>query len=266
MLDKELIKTRFEKALGGYSAHADVQRQVAVRLLDLISEYLGTGSRDYAGNGPSSGNLAGSAASFPGRILEIGCGDGLLTRMLAGRLVPETMFVNDLCPSAGKFVDGIPGLTFLPGDAETIAFPRPVDMIVSGSTVQWFSDLSAFFAKCASVLSPGGLLALSTFGPDNFREFSELEGAGLEYHGADELGDMLSAHFGNVSVVQEHLSMEFASPSDVLRHLSDTGVAGIRREKWTRGRYADFVRRYAEQFGCPAGVTLTWHPVWAMAW
>ncbi|MDE6872056.1 MAG: malonyl-ACP O-methyltransferase BioC [Bacteroidales bacterium] len=252
MLDKELIRTRFTRSMGSYSAMADVQHLVADRLVDMVFAD-SPGCMDEAGGNPWR------------RVLEIGCGDGLLTRRIVSRIKPDVLVANDLCDSAGQFVSVLPGVEFIPGDAESVCFPENMDMIISGSTVQWLSDLPAFFARCAASLSPGGVMAFSTFGPDNLKEFSVLEGAGLDYCRPDELERMVSAHFCGISVADEHIVMKFSSPADVLRHLKGTGVTGIRREAWTKGRYSEFVGKYSEKFSCGDGVTLTYHPVWVMA-
>ena len=50
---------------------------------------------------------------------------------------------------------------------------------------------------------------------------------------------------------------------DVLRHLKDTGVTGIRPCHWTRKKLADFSMRYAGRYAAPdGGVTLTYHPIY----
>ena len=45
-----------------------------------------------------------------------------------------------------------------------------IDLIVSNATLQWCNDLGATFAECLRVLSPGGLLMFTTFGPDTLQE------------------------------------------------------------------------------------------------
>lgn len=259
-----------------YSANADVQRQVAEELLRLLSGAAMRQENKAAEGELLSGAAAGSellsgavCVAEPEqnfrRVLEIGCGDGLLTRPFVGQFHPDKMTVNDLCHSAERFVSDLPGVEFVAGDAENMQFEGPFDLILSGSTLQWFSDLPAFFAKCSGLLAPDGILAFSTFGPDNLKEFAALEGTGLEYPGTEELKAMLSVNFANVSIVQDHIVMVFRSPAEVLRHLKNTGVTGVRKEAWTKGRYAEFIRRYGEMFATEGGVTLTWHPIWAVA-
>ena len=62
---------------------------------------------------------------------------------------------------------------------------------------------------------------------------------------------------------EEHTTLTFSSPKDVLQHLKQTGVTGIRRETWTKGQLIDFIADYARLFTTPDGqVTLTYHPIY----
>ena len=70
----------------------------------------------------------------------------------------------------------------------------------------------------------------------------------------------------SLGVTEENtVRLEFASPMDVLRHLKDTGVTGLKKEPWTRGRLESFCRRYAEEFPAAShsgdAVRLTYHPM-----
>jgi len=73
----------------------------------------------------------------------------------------------------------------------------------------------------------------------------------------------LSAEYQIVYSREEKLKLSFASPLEVLKHLKETGVTGIRRQSWTRGELDDFCRRYREQYTAPDGtVPLTYHPIY----
>lgn len=226
-----------------YDRNADVQDNMAGHLVDLVRHV------------PS------------GRVMEIGCGTGLMTRRLVSDLHPERLWLNDLCPSAEMFVADMlgTGVEFIAGDAESIVFPGGLDMIVSSATVQWFDDLKAFFAKCSDALTDGGVLAFSTFGKDNLKEIQAVEGRGLEYYGKDELVESLESMF-DVAVAEEcDVRMDFHSPLDVVRHLKETGVTGLGKEKWTRGKLMSFSRRYEELFSDGMSVPLTYNPIWIVA-
>lgn len=107
------------------------------------------------------------------RVLELGCGTGLLTRRLRA-VIGGDWVITDLAPAMVEatraHIDG--AATFLVMDAEQ---PKdglgPFDLIVSNLAAQWFSDLDTTLARLTALLAPGGHLALSTLGADTFREW-----------------------------------------------------------------------------------------------
>lgn len=256
--DKELIRSRFDRAMETYQANAGVQDMMAERLMDMVAL---EGRRQ-------SGNLSQNIDKrIYGQVLEVGCGTGLLTRRIVGRFRPEMLWLNDLCPSAERYIPESPevSVSFFAGDAETVDFPEGLDLIMSSATVQWFDDLPAFFSKCADALKPGGLIAFSTFGSRNLMEIAGTTGAGLEYYDMTGLMELLDERFEVLAPDEDIIRLEFSTPMDVLRHLRETGVTGISREKWTRGRMMDFVHRYEEMYGDGKCVPLTYNPIWIVA-
>ena len=255
MIDKELVHRRFSRALGTYSGNASVQADTAVKLLAMLPE------RQWS------------------RIFEIGCADGLLTRMLlgldsagrsgidqnsTGRSGFEKFFVNDLCEESAAYISDVleSGAEFIPGDAETIVFPENIDLLISASTIQWMTDLKSFLAKCASCLVPGGVMALSTFGPENLREIRRITGEGLDYYDVETLKVLLPESVELVAIEQELVVEHFPSPFDVLRHLKLTGVNSLSGRRWSKSSLEAFVADYNSLSTNPSGkVPLTFHPI-----
>lgn len=247
--DKELLRRRFAKNLGTYDSLAEVQRAVAER---LAGEIVACG-----------GDLTVR------RGVELGAGTGFLTRHLV-RLFPgaEWLF-NDLVPGSGGFLPQGDNIRFLPGDGEALTRTLPVDsydLIASASTVQWFDDLPGFLGCAGGALRRGGLLALSTFGPENFREITMTTGRGLEYYSLRELEELFCG--GGMQVVHAREWMVqrcYRSPMEVLRHLRLTGVNAVAEERWTHGRLRRFEEEYLRLFAADipvdGGVTLTFHPM-----
>lgn len=206
------------------------------------------------------------AAAHPAEsVLELGAGTGFLTRHLRRIYPAAKLTVNDLTPKAAKYLDPLlQGATYdyLWGDAETTPFPARYDLVASSSTMQWFDAPGAFIAKCAAHTLPGGVLALSTFGPDNFREIRAAAGRGLEYYDADQIGEMLkNSEYELLTMNEFRTELRFDAPADVLRHIKATGVSGTGYFCWTAGRLREFDARYRRDFSTPEGVTLTYHPI-----
>ncbi len=248
--DKELLRRRFSRNLNTYDTLATVQRTIADRLGDILSH------RD-----PAAVN----------RGIEIGAGTGFLTRHLT-RLFPATQWtVNDLVPESRDFLPATTGtsipVSFAPGDGEAIPLPSGrYDLIASASTVQWFDNLPDFIARAARSLAPEGILAVSTFGPENFREITAATGQGLEYYPLSGLVSILNANGLQPLIKEEWIERQhYPTPTDVLRHLRLTGVNAVAAERWTHSRLrrfeADYRKAYTIEENGTECVTLTFHPI-----
>ena len=247
IIDKSLVAARFEKSIPTYDDEAVVQRSVAHKLASLLEACLRLPA---------------------GRLLEIGCGTGFLSRELLQRLRPKQMTLNDLCPAMKERVKDIlsPSVRFESGDAETHPFGSGWDVIASSSAVQWLPSPSRFAERCHELLVDGGCLAFSAYGPENLREITGLTGVGLSYPGVKEWGQMLGAGWRMAQAFDETVRLTFGTPVDVLRHLQRTGVTGVRPFRWGgKTGLRRFVDAYRRQFQDGDGVTLTYHPVYIVA-
>lgn len=240
MIGAPLLINRFARAMATYEREAVVQRQAAERLAELLGEH---------------------CHRLAPRILEIGCGTGVLSRLLMRRFAPSELVLNDLCPDMAICFANVPRTRFLPGDARTLAWPGTFDLVASASAVQWFGDLGAFAERCAACLTPGGLLAVSGFGPETLRETAALTGRALDYPTPAHFEATLAARFTPLACEHACHTLRFPDAYAVLRHLKATGVTatGQDRAPWTRGRLEAFAAAYAERFPAPeGGVTLTY--------
>ena len=239
------VRRRFSAASASYDAEAQAQRQIASRLWALAAPH-----------------IVPAAA-----ILEIGAGTGLLTQHILSAQ-PKGLTVNDLytSPQVQALAQQEPDvLSVREGNAETLDFCGPYDAICSASTVQWFADIKGFFHRCARYLPKGGLLAFSSFLPGNLHEVAELTGVGLDYADAADLQNYLDQEFELVAMEQGEITLHFASPHDVLLHLRNTGVTGIRSVGWNKRRYLEFVDGYITRYSTGQGVRLTYLPVYVVA-
>jgi len=149
------IGERFGAAADQYDAHAPAQRITAERLADDILRL------------PLPPNP---------RILEIGCGTGLLTQALAARLGPADWTITDISPAMlaraqqGPALPGRARYQVLDGEHPD-GLPGGYDLICSSLAVQWFTDLNAGLGRLAALLAPGGHLAVATLAADTFAEW-----------------------------------------------------------------------------------------------
>lgn len=243
MIDKSEVACRFRRSVESYDENAHVQKAIVSRFMTLLKTYCPT---------------------TPGRILEIGCGTGLLTARICRRYKENKLYVNDLvevmCNKTARRCQ-LPKQHCLSGDIEQIALDGNFSLIVSASTFQWLSDLQRTFRRLDCHLQEKGWLLFSTFGTDNYNELRTITGNGLSYRRLSEMKDLLSEFFDVVYSEECHHTLYFDNPFQVLQHIKKTGVNAVStQQNWCRSMIDDFVKEYAARFEEDGHVTLTYHP------
>lgn len=215
---KQRIRQRFSRAAGTYDAHAEVQRELALRLLRELAD----------GSGPK-------------RILEIGCGTGRFTALLAERY-PEARitaldFAEGMALLARKRLEGKGNVSVLCEDGEQFlsGCPGTFDLICANSTLQWFDDLGAALVRIGRLLSDKGCFVGVLFGPQTFTELaqglSQVFGqeVRLPPHGFSSGGDlasMLGEIFPRFAVQEELKVKKYPTLLALLDHIRKTGTGG----------------------------------------
>lgn len=180
--DKRAVARQFGRAAASYDASARIQAQVAGELAAMLPGL----------------NLRKGA-----RVLEIGCGTGLLTRR-ALPLLPELeqWLASDLSPAMAArcrvACGDDPRLRVVAMDGEAPALPPgSVDLVCSTLALQWFADPAAALAAWSRLLRPGGRLLVATLADGTFREWQAALAAagagpvGLSYPSAAQMRDWL---------------------------------------------------------------------------
>jgi trans-aconitate 2-methyltransferase len=107
-----------------------------------------------------------------GRIVDLGCGTGLLTATLHRELAAvETLGVDssDAMLDRARTLD-VEGLAFARGDISEWQPEARFDVVFSNAALQWLGDHPALFARLKAMLVPGGELAVQV--PANFDHVS----------------------------------------------------------------------------------------------
>lgn len=111
-------------------------------------------------------DLALARCPDPARVLDVGCGTGLMLRELAGRL-PGATELTGVDPAAGMIEQARarsadPRLTFVEGVAERLPFgDAAFDLVITTTSFDHWADQLAGLAECRRVLAPGGLFVLT---------------------------------------------------------------------------------------------------------
>jgi len=105
--------------------------------------------------------------SAPGRVLDIGCGTGLLTSRIRDELAPRSIFGCDF--SRGMLRQAAvknPDLSWVRGNALRLPFPdASFGAIVSTEAFHWFPDQDVALAEFFRVLEPKGQLLVALINP-----------------------------------------------------------------------------------------------------
>jgi malonyl-ACP O-methyltransferase BioC len=244
-IDKKLVSRRFAGSINSYAANAVVQSETAGGLIAALKAACGNRFDE---------------------IFEVGCGTGLLTSGIIRELQHQRLTVNDIVPEYRSHIAKIANCEFIEGDIETISgLPLHADLIISNATFQWLANPEAAFARFAGILPSGGVLAFSTFGPENMREIASITGHSLAYPSIARIREMLSANFEVKTISEQSRSLVFSAPQRVLEHLRKTGVTGIKSRIWTKSVLKNFIKGYIDRYSVADGVTLTYHPVLVVA-
>ncbi|MEI2432506.1 malonyl-ACP O-methyltransferase BioC [Lysobacter yananisis] len=271
LFDHRQVRRSFSRAAHGYDQAAALQREVGARLSETL---------DYLDE------------RVPDVVVDVGCGPGHLSAAMQQRWPRAQVIALDLAlpmlrEARGRFGEGGWRPRLLGGArrpdpvcADARALPlrdASVDVLFSNLCLQWVEDLPAVFAGFRRVLKPGGLLLVSTFGPDTL---FELRGAFAEADAAPHVSPFASiAQFGDALIAAGFKNPvldrdEFVLGHDDLGHLmrelrtlGATNASVDRRRSLTgRARFARAAQAYEPLRGADGKLPATWEVVYAHAW
>ena len=197
------------------------------------------------------------------KILEIGCGTGILTKQIEQNLVFQKYFANDIVEKSKNYIDGIISEnTFVCGNAQKIKLPHKVDLIISNAVFQWFENLDKVLEYYSSLLKIDGIIAFSTFSPENFLEIREVTGLTLNYKNIDELKEIVEKNFEIIHIEKFNYKMNFSTTLQILAHMKNTGVNSLTEKHWGIKNVKEFCDKYREKF---PELSLTYAPIIVVA-
>lgn len=266
IVNERFVKRAFRRAATTYDAHAVLQREVAERLMAHVR----------------------CARLQPRNILDIGCGTGYFTNLLRKQYRSATIVAVDLAfemtcmakarmkrwPWQGRNI-------FLVGDARHLPFgDASFDLVCSNLTMQWVSDPLGMLQEIRRVLTPGGLMAFSTFGRRTLSELrtvlseirSDYQRLVLSFPDVTELGDVLLRMPVEVPVADtDVLTLTFPNVEALVRELkglgaSAGGIANRPQGLYGRALLRRLKERYEARFSRDGRIYATFEVLYGQAW
>lgn len=202
--DARATADRFARNFRTYSAEAQVQRRAAERL------------------------VAELAAIAPdrrwGRVAELGCGTGVLTRAFLRRFPCQSLQLFDLAGNCPEYLADV-RFSFTCADLDDLQRLPPAELVLSSSCLQWLKDPVRLFRVIRSALPRGGVFAASAFSAGNLGELGLCGGRPLPCPPAEVWrGWIEEGGFAVRRFAAWRETLRFASPLSALRHLKRTGV------------------------------------------
>lgn len=259
-LDRRQVRRAFARAARSYEHHDTLQREVGARLRERLPMLETEVERVLdVGAGTGAGSAALKQAWPKAEVIAL----DLAVPMLRGARAHRTWrrpFAR-VC-----------------ADAQALPLPdRCVDLLHSNLCIQWIDDPESLFAEWLRVLKPGGLMLVSTFGPDTLIELRQAwasvddarphVGRFLDMH---DLGDAaLNAGFRDPVLNVERLTVTYPDPPALLRELKGLGAtnADAARVRGLTGktRFKRMLEAY-DALRVDGRIPSTWEVVYLHAW
>ena len=218
---KQAVQQKFSRAADSYDSYAKVQAEVSRRLAAKLPEKT------------EKNNIK--------TILEIGCGTGNFTALLAAGFPEAKIVALDFSPemiTIARLKLNRPAIDFICAEGELFlqtAGEKSYDLVVSNGSLQWFSDMDRTLYNIARILVPGGAMSCSIFGPQSLKELGEGLSAiqslketlaARTFPGQEELWVALQNNFQESEFAEELIEKDYRSAQDLLMHIKKTGTAG----------------------------------------
>lgn len=212
------IVSRFSQSCATYDQHADVQRQAASILANILAR--------------TRVSLVG------GTILELGCGTGLLSEHLASMFQDRPLTISDasfeMLAATRNRLESRPfrhkQIDFKLRDANEEPAGGPFALITSSFTFHWLVDVQSAMAEMINALKSGGQLVFCVPIQGSFDEIRELcDQLDLPYPfnvlpSSSDFFEVASAHACEFTCFTETLKMDLSEPLEVFKMLKGLGA------------------------------------------
>ncbi|MGV8943710.1 malonyl-ACP O-methyltransferase BioC [Thermomonas sp.] len=275
LFDSRQVRRAFSRSAASYAAAAQLQHRVEARLLESL---------DYLDD-------PALKREPPQRVLDLGCGTGSAAIAMQKRWPKAQVLAMDIALpmlqqarlgssrwDASRWNPFVRTPQAVCADARALPLADgSVDVLFSNLCLQWVDDLDAVLSGFRRVLKPGGLLLVSTFGPETLWELRDAFASADDRPHVSPFGDI--AGFGDAlvrasfhqPVIERDVDMthypDLPSLMRELRAIGATNALHSRRQTLTgRARFSAAANAYDSLRGDDGRLPATWEIISAMAW
>lgn len=256
-IDKDRIKKAFSRQAPLYEENAPLQKEVAVKLISILS--------------PSASRLSPAP-----RVLDLGIGTGFAAKEFALRFPKAGIFGCDI--AWGMLAEAKKTRAQLTGaDVESLPYKDSAfELVFSSLAFQW-TDLNRSLTEAGRILKPHGNLYFATFGEKTLKELIDSYASAWQSMGMEGIPNTMKfespqriktlmeiSGFKNVGVKTDPMINRYQSPEALLRSLKAIGAGSPSKELHpSRALLEETFRIYEGGYGTKEGIPATFEVVYA---
>jgi malonyl-CoA O-methyltransferase len=255
LLNPRAVRRTFDRLASLYDGHAALEQEVASRLLDRLEFHRLT----------------------PRRIVDLGCGTGQASAGLKKRFTKAQVIGLDssraMLVQLRRRSGVLRRLKAVCADMSALPLAdQSSELLFSNLAMQWCPDPISLFAEFRRVLTPGGMLLFSSFGPATLRELSaawaQSDGTAqtMEFVDILQVGDaLMAAGFQEPVIDAERITVSYPDIDSLVRELEATGTSGFLQGRNSLVEAIDSLEKAYEPFRVEGKYPVTYEIIYGTA-
>ena len=255
LLNPRAVRRTFDRLASLYDGHAALEQEVASRLLDRLEFHRLT----------------------PQRIVDLGCGTGQASAGLKKRFTKAQVIGLDSSHAMLVQLQRRSGILrrLRAVCADMSALPladQSSELLFSNLAMQWCPDPVSLFAEFRRVLTPGGMLLFSSFGPASLGElraaWAQADGTAqtMEFVDILQVGDaLMAAGFQEPVIDADRITVSYPDIDSLVRELEATGTSGLLQGRSSLAEAKDSLEKAYEPFRVEGKYPVTYEIIYGTA-
>jgi malonyl-CoA O-methyltransferase len=255
LLNPRVVRRTFDRVASHYDRHAALEQEVASRLLDRLKFHRIT----------------------PQRIVDLGCGTGQASASLKSRFRKAEVIGLDsshaMLAQLRRRSGVLRRLKAVCADMSALPLAdQSSELLFSSLAMHWCPDPVSLFAEFRRVLTPGGMLLFSSFGPGSLRElktaWADADGTEqtMEFVDILQLGDaLMAAGFQEPVMDAERITVSYPDIDSLVRELEATGTCGFLQGRTSLTEARNSLDKTYEPFRIEGRYPVTYEIIYGIA-